>query len=318
MAQVVAGFKVDEKLKEKLDILIDSSGLQKNEWLEKAYELMQSQNIKESNPTFTKEITEINHHSTRIVELFNNMILQSEYLRADAVTKLEQKLDEKDTIISNYLQKQSEINSQLKTKEEELEKITKELEVLTEEHSKVATQNENTQELIDSLREKNEDLKSKLEDYEATKEKLEFLKQELNEAQDKANRFFKEYQNETEVNSALKLQHEQLINELKEKNSNLLEETDTKHAAELSKIIADHAIELTSLQEKHEFEIERKELQKEKEFQEREKTINALHQEEIAKQSDSYRELFAKLEDKNNIINDLKEEILKLKSINKE
>jgi len=311
---VTKGFKISEDFKEKLAMQIEAVGLQDNEWLEKAFQLMDSQLIKEHNPSFSKEISEIEFHSRKIYELFNHMIQQNEFLRQAAVDQLEKKLDEKDTIISNYLQKQSDSDKQVKLLEEDLKNIKQALEELEDEHKKMSTQNENIQDLIDSLKEKNQQYIEQLEDYQLTKEHSSTLEEALKNEQEKNDKVTKELKTQFEVNSELKRTYE-----------NTLEEIKDKHTVEISNMIADHTIEITSIQDKHEnelqslkdkhsIEIERKILQKEIEFQEREKSINKAHQEELSKQAEVNRSIYEKMDEKNNLINDLKEEIRLLKS----
>jgi len=72
--------------------------------------------------------------------------------------------------------------------------------------------------------------------------------------------------------------------------------------------------EIEKIQDKHAFEMERKDLQKEKEFADREAKIKAAHQDDIQKQLTSYQNVYDKLEQINDIINELQNKIRQLEN----
>ena len=102
MADKTLGIKVTEEVYEKAQATIAMSGLTAKEWFEKAVSLYEMNSIKQGSSDYTQDLTELEHHTTRIYDLVVNMIQRSIYLKDHAVKEITEKLDSKDSIISEF------------------------------------------------------------------------------------------------------------------------------------------------------------------------------------------------------------------------
>lgn len=62
---------------EEARMLIETSGLSAKEWLEQALTMYEVKALQANTPHYAKDLTELEHHTTRIYELVLNMIQQS-------------------------------------------------------------------------------------------------------------------------------------------------------------------------------------------------------------------------------------------------
>ncbi|MEK4701895.1 hypothetical protein MKX47_20555 [Solibacillus sp. FSL R7-0668] len=176
MADKTFGVKVSEEMYEKAKMVIESSGVSSKDWFEKAVALYELNTIKQGSSDYTQDLTELEHHTTRMYELIVNMIQRSVYLKDHAVKDISDKLESKEAIISDFQHQFLQFKEEIKLKTdminylEELEKESKEKLKANE------TTLENNQALIAEYKEKNDTLSGLVAKYQAFADENEQLK----------------------------------------------------------------------------------------------------------------------------------------------
>jgi len=272
------GLKVTEDVFNRAKNLIDVSGLTGNEWLEKAVALFELNSIKQSSSDYTQDLTELEHHTTRMYELIANMIQRSVYLKDHAVKEVTDKLESKDSIIDD-------LQLQRKNLKADLDRITQTADTLQEQLNQAEekliankTTIENNQALINEYKEKNDVLNGLVAQYKGYDDENKALKGKLSEVQ-------------TQL-TARALKAENQVAEL----TRLLEVT--KAEVESAKQRSEEAIQMI---------IERKDLERDKAIVDLERKhqvtvgeLNATHTEEI-------RALYSEIGELRNMIDLIKE-----------
>ena len=83
MADKTFGVKVSEEMYEKAKMVIKSSGVSSKDWFEKAVALYEMNSIKQGSSDYTQDLTELEHHTTRMYELIVNMIQRGDHVSHD-------------------------------------------------------------------------------------------------------------------------------------------------------------------------------------------------------------------------------------------
>ena len=105
MADKTFGVKVSEELQEKVQNMISGSNLTAKEWFEKAIALVEVNELKEGASDYTQDLNELEAHTTRIFDLVANMLKRANYLKQNETKGLLEKLEKRDTIITEYQEK---------------------------------------------------------------------------------------------------------------------------------------------------------------------------------------------------------------------
>ena len=176
MADKTFGVKVSEEMYEKAKMVIESSGVSSKDWFEKAVALYELNTIKQGSSDYTQDLSELEHHTTRMYELIVNMIQRSVYLKDHAVKDISDKLESKEAIIQDFQQQLFQLKEEIKVKTDTinyLEAVEKE----SKEKLKAnETTLENNQALIAEYKEKNDTLSGLVAKYQAYAEENEQLK----------------------------------------------------------------------------------------------------------------------------------------------
>lgn len=249
------GVKVSDEMYEKAKSVIEASGISSKEWFEKAVALYELNSIKQGSSDYTQDLTELEHHTTRIYDLITNMIQRSVYLKDHAVKEIADKLDSKESIISDLQLQVQKLKQDLAEKTQNADALQDQLKQVEEKLVANQTTLENNQALINEYKEKNDVLNGLVAQYKGYGDENEALKVKLNDVQ-------------TQL-TARALKAEEL--------TRLIEEA--KGAAESAKQRYEEALQLT---------IERKDLERDKALVELERKhqdtvneLNATHTEEI-------------------------------------
>jgi hypothetical protein len=240
------GVKVPLDLKEKAQTVVKNSGLTGKEWLEKALALMDVNSIKDGMLDHREDLNELELHTTRIYELTTNMIKRNSYIKDNAVKEVQQKLEDKESHLS-------ELKEKLIKLKESYEKIEKENRLLIEEQK-------NAKILLEQhvkTDEKNQEL---LEEYKTKIQTLSGLVTEYKKYQEENSELSKELNTSNSTISELRVENR----ELEKANKSLLNEMD--------KLKKEFEIELERLTDKKEIEKERAVL-----------SLTQMHQEALSK-----------------------------------
>ena len=266
MADKTFGVKVSEDLYEKVKLMIESSGNSAKEWFEKAVSLTEMNAIKQGATDYSQDISELEIHTTRIYELVANMIQRSIYIKDHAVKEYADKLDQKESIISEYQSKASVAIEEAKEAKQAATTLEKEKEELLKQLEEARSVNINNKLLIDEYKEKNDTLSGLVSKYQSYAEENEELKEKFTVERERL---------QSQVNEVI-VQNDYQQDEIKE----------LKQRIESMK--TSHEIELERLVERKDYEKDRAVLEAERNYQEKLLTANNEYNEKI-------RELYSEI-----------------------
>lgn len=247
MADKTFGVKVSEDLYEKVKLMIESSGDSAKEWFEKAVAISELQSIKEGASDYKQDLNELEVHTARIYELISNMIQRSIYIKDHAVKEIEDKLQQKESIIGEYQEKARVSLEETKIANESLKILEQEkIELLKQLEDQRAT-NENNQLLIHEYKEKNDTLSGLVSKYQSYADENEKLKEQF-----------------TLERERLQSQVEEISIQNDDQQDQIRELT-----REIESLKANHVNELERLTEKKDFEREKALLEIEREYQQK-------------------------------------------------
>ena len=179
MADKTFGVKVSEDLHDKVKQMINSSGISAKEWFEKAVSLTEMNAIKQGATDYNQDLSELEVHTTRIYELISNMIQRSIYIKDHAVKEYADKLEQKETIISECQTKAATAQEEAKTAMQMASTLETEKGDLLKQLEELRSVNLNNQRLIDEYKEKNDTLSGLVNKYQSFAEENEQLKDEF-------------------------------------------------------------------------------------------------------------------------------------------
>lgn len=183
MADKTFGVKVSEEMYEKVREVIESSGISSKDWFEKAVALYEMNSIKQGSSDYTQDLSELEHHTTRIYELIVNMIQRSVHLKESAVKEYADKLYSKESIIVDLQQKLITAKEEYKLINTELNELKEAHVTLQEQVSELRENNDNKQLLIEQYKEKNDTLSGLVTQYRGYAEENMNLKEQLHDLQ---------------------------------------------------------------------------------------------------------------------------------------
>ncbi len=176
MADKTFGVKVSEEMYEKVREVIESSGTSSKEWFERAIALYEMNAIKQGSSDYTQDLTELEHHTTRMYELIVNMIQRSVHLKEHAVKDVADKLESKEAIITDLQQQNQQIKQEIAMKTEGISAFEEQVKDLEGKLLANQTMLENNQALISEYKDKNDTLSGLVTKYQGYAEENEALK----------------------------------------------------------------------------------------------------------------------------------------------
>lgn len=258
MADKTFGVKVSEEMYDKAKMVIESSGISSKDWFEKAVALYEMNAIKQGSSDYTQDLTELEHHTTRMYELIVNMIQRSVYLKDHAVKDISDRLESKEAIISEFQLQIAQFKEEILSKNNTVVTLQEQEKELKEKLKANETTLENNQALIAEYKEKNDTLSGLVAKYQAFAEENEQLKATYTEEKEKI------------LTSAAS--EKQKLEETLATASNEAKANEAK-VAELEKALADEKTKSEQatalLQERHELALERAIVKAEREYQEK-------------------------------------------------
>lgn len=179
MADKTFGFKVSDELYEKVKTVIETSGITSKDWFERAVALYEMNAIKQGSSDYTQDLTELEHHTTRMYELIANMVERSVHLKDQAVKEVADKLESKESIITDLQQHVKQLKMELSLSQEEVEASVQQA-VESEEKLKASQRMlETNQALVSEYKEKNDTLNGLVVKYQAYADENEKLKNDF-------------------------------------------------------------------------------------------------------------------------------------------
>lgn len=265
MADKTLGFKVTDEVYDKAKTMIDMSGLTSKDWLEKAVALYEVNSLKDGiSGDYSNDLAELEVHTTRIYTLISNMIARSSYLKDSAVKEVLEKLDSKESIITDLQEQNKTLKTNLGEFEVKYKVESEEKAKLDEKLISLQTTLDNNQALIDQYKEKNDTLNGLVSRYSGYSEENDKLKAEMAELKDES----------TARVAAITKENEQLSHRISELESQMVKDRE-QHETTLN---------LT---------IERKDIEREKALVE----LERQNQEELKAANNKVRSLYDEIED---------------------
>lgn len=278
MADRTLGFKVTDEVHERARMLIESSGLTSKEWLENALAMYEVKALQANTPDYAKDLTELELHTTRIYELVINMIQQSLYLKDHAVKDVSDKLESKESIITELQAKLAETKEQVNQLTTDNKQFAGQQVLLQKQVDEQKNTIDNSNLLINEYKEKNDTLSGLITRYQGYAEENEALKTTFAAEKDALVQQLNEQQ-EIFSDKIRQLEHaQQQANERVRELETALENAQLNYSREL------------------EIMQERKDLEREKALVEVERTYQAKLQAQNDKYNDKIAEMHAENE----------------------
>lgn len=262
MADKTFGVKVSEEMYEKAKMVIESSGASSKDWFEKAVALYEMNSIKQGSSDYTQDLTELEHHTTRMYELIVNMIQRSVYLKDHAVKDISDKLESKEAIILDFQQQLAQLKEEMKLKNSAVTALEEQEKELKEKLKTNEITLENNQALIAEYKEKNDTLSGLVAKYQAYADENEQLKTDFSKeraaleerafsAETKGNALQQELEDAQKTLSAEKQKFEDAL-QLSIERKNLerekaLVELERQQQAQLAKVNEQHNEQIQAL-----------------------------------------------------------------------
>lgn len=270
MSDKTFGVKVSEELHEKVKSMIESSGIPAKEWFEKAVALTEMNEVKQGATDYKQDLSELEIHTTRIYELITNMVQRSIYLKDAAVKEVSEKLEQKEAIIGQYLEKTKVATEESTQAKEALKLIEQQNVELTKQLDESRSTNENNQALISEYKEKIDTLSGLVTKYQDHQQENERLKEEI--AQER-----KQLQSQ--------------INEVMNQNDDQQDEIE-ELKRQIESLNNSHAIELERTIEKKDYEKDKALLEVEREYQQKLLQANTEYNEKITEYNEKIKSLY--------------------------
>lgn len=226
MSMTTKGFKISEEFKEKVDKLIEDSGMDAKVWFERLVGLYELQQQKEVSPEYAEDIAELELHTHRINELVLNMMKRAEYKSQELTKKIDEVKESKDKIIFGYQQDLTEHQLLLQEKDELINSAIEEKEKAEKRYLELENINQNNLALINEYKEKIDTLSGLINEYKGYAEQYQSLQKQLQTIQNEKN------ENEHRLNQLIQKQTTQ-IKSLEQE----LHELKAKHEYEINRII---------------------------------------------------------------------------------
>ena len=124
MADKTFGFKVTDEVYEKAKLLIETSGLSSRDWFENALATYEVKALQTNAPEYTRNLNELELHTTRIYELVVNMVQQSMYFKDQAVREVSEQLEKKEQLLAELQEKLQATKQSVQTLQADKDALT--------------------------------------------------------------------------------------------------------------------------------------------------------------------------------------------------
>ncbi|RUS49257.1 hypothetical protein QI30_20280 [Kurthia sp. 3B1D] len=258
MADKTFGFKVSDEDYERAKFLIETSGLSSKEWFQNALANYEVKALQTNAPEYSRNLTELELHTTRIYELVVGMVQQSIYFKDHAVREVSEQLEKKEQLMLELQEKLHQTKQTVQTLQAEKQELTAVQVEQAKQLEEGRLSTENSQLLIAEYKEKNDSLTGLVTKYQGYAEENEQLKVA----------FAEEKEALLTAAATEKQQLEQaLTTATNEAKANEAKATELEKALAEEKAKAEQATAL--LQERHELALERAIVKAEREYQEK-------------------------------------------------
>lgn len=176
MADKTFGFKVSDEDYERAKLLIETSGLSSKEWFQNALANYEVKALQTNAPEYSRNLTELELHTTRIYELVVGMVQQSIYFKEHAVREVSEQLEKKEHLMLELQEKLQQTKQTVQTLQAEKQELTAIQAEQAKQLEEGRLSTENSELLIAEYKEKNDSLTGLVAKYQSYAEENEKLK----------------------------------------------------------------------------------------------------------------------------------------------
>lgn len=181
MADKTFGFKVTDDVYDRAKLLIETSGLSSKDWFEQALANYEVKALQTNAPEFSRNLNELELHTTRIYELVVGMVQQSMYFKDNAVREVTDQLEKKEQLLAELQEKLQQTKQAVQTLQSEKQELATVQAEQAKQLEEGRTTIENSQLLIAEYKEKNDSLMGLVAKYQGFAEENEQLRTAFSE-----------------------------------------------------------------------------------------------------------------------------------------
>jgi uncharacterized phage infection (PIP) family protein YhgE len=250
---------ISDETKEKINTVIEASGLNDKEWIDRAVEVWSLHEMKGEMPDFRMEIEEVEGLTNRIRKVLVNMAQRTAFEKDEARRNNEENMIEKRLIIEQMNGELLDLGKLLKAAQEETDRQRQLREEADKYSKQVEQSSDSSRALAESYKDKNETLSDLVAQYKKGYEESQSLRDDLGECRRTITTLEKELTNERENLERLARINEERLRQQEEKHNGELERAverrDVEHERELLRIRTEHQGQLQAATQESTVEI---------------------------------------------------------------
>lgn len=272
-------FNVSEEVKEKINAVIEASGMGDKEWIEHVTNLYQMQELKKSSPDFNKDISELELHTKRINELVINMVERASFEKEEVIQSVDEIKESKNLIIEGLHGELQDLQERMKQYEQQAKDATEAKEEAEKRVKQLDEMNENNKLLIDEYKDKNDTLTGLVNQFRQSHEENASLKSQVEELKDSSQKLQTQLKEEQKSIKQIEEKHKNEIERITERKDiekerellkirtdlqNQLQEAGQEQTSRIQSLYekieqlrAEHEKEIEGLKKQHEQEIKK-------------------------------------------------------------
>lgn len=209
------GVKVDQELKERINKLLEQSGLSGREFMAALVQTYEAKLVKEAVPVISSDLEEIQSIARRIVDAYINLGEKIVNLQKEKELEAQTAIKEKDSIISTLQNKINNLETSNAQLSDELQNLVNENNELSNKVNQLTEVNQNMRALLAEYKDKNESMASLLDEYKKYKDDYVKLAEDNKNLLDAIRHKEQEIKELKKTIEALKNEHDMEIQRLK-------------------------------------------------------------------------------------------------------
>lgn len=253
MSDQTFGVKVSDEVRQKINKMVEASGMSTKEWFETLLNAYEVEALKKGEPDFRKDLSELELHTGRINQLVVNMIQRAASEKRGVETKLDETISHNNAKISALEFSIDELTGAAQNSEAEKNEALKRVEDAEKQSRQLEDTVESKRLIIEEYKNKIDTLSGLVTAYQNYEKENVQLKNELQSMKD-----FKKELDET------RLFAEQKNNEL-DNTKTTLEET-VNRLTRLTENYKEKEYEIKTLVSRHDSQLTQKEAEKERDL----------------------------------------------------
>lgn len=291
MADVTFGVKVREELRDKVNAMIEASGMKSKEWFETMISTIEMQHLKENASDFSKDLSELELHTNRINQIVANFVQRAVFEKDELTKKIDEVKVARDQVIIGYQEEVSGYKNQLKQIQKDIEAAIRAKEEAERQHAQLRETVEHNKALINEYKEKIDTLTGLVNEYkEAASENKTLTEQNREMAQQNKEQTVLIEQLRVKFEECQTASEAQVI-EFNAKFEELKGSLEEARREAISQLQEKHKMELERIEERKEVEKERALIAQRTELQDKQQALIETHAKRIEELYEENRQL---------------------------